>query len=110
MQPLEFRVLEVLKGSKPSRLIIPGALVAEHRVNTGSFPYEWPRHRGGTCWAYEYVVGNEYLLVLRPSRYGVLTPYWASMTLANEQLRAHDDPWLAFVRKHLRAAHATRAH
>jgi hypothetical protein len=101
LQPLAFRVNTILKGSAPLTLLILGQLVPTHPTNEGPFPYDWPRHRGGTCWAFDYTVGREYLLVLRTTRGDRLTPYWASMTLANEQLRDSPDPWLSFVTDHL---------
>ncbi len=53
----------------------------------------------GSCNAFTYRLGAEYLLLLRPDRStGKLSPYWWYLGPSNEQLRDASDPWLAWVR------------
>jgi hypothetical protein len=102
---LRFEVLERLKGVAPDTLHIEGRIVPVHPVNTGPFPYAWPRHGGGMCFAYEYRMDGEYLFLLaRDVEHSRLTPYWASMSLSGEAVRSQNDPWLDFARRHLSRA------
>ena len=59
LQPVEFRRIETLKGSAPERLVVLGQVVRQHSMNDGPFPYAWPRHGGGSCWAFEYVLDSQ---------------------------------------------------
>jgi hypothetical protein len=89
IRTLRFVVLERLKGETADTLEIAGRIVGDHPVNDGPFPYAWPRHRGGDCFSWDYRIGGEYLFLLAKSgREKRLTPYWASMTLSSEALKA----------------------
>lgn len=100
---LEFRVIEVLKGSEvPSTLHIPGFLSDRDDFNPDDVPYIWVRPEGqsGSCFAYVYRRGGEFLLFLK-HRAGGYTPYWSIFSPTNEQVRGADDPWVRWVRDRL---------
>lgn len=105
---LELRVLDVLKGDTvPATLYIPGVLTEADAFNRDPVPYRSRRPSlSASCHAYGYRRGGEYLLVLR-SRGGSLSPYYASAP-TNEQVRGADDPWVRWVRAHLRRSAAGR--
>ena len=103
-QGVRFQVAEVLKGENvPTALVFQGSLGQRDDFNDRPVPYDFvrPGGRGGPCHAYEYKQGAEFLLLLK-KRKAELTPYWAALAATNEQLRSADDPWLAWVRDHLR--------
>jgi mannose-6-phosphate isomerase-like protein (cupin superfamily) len=66
--------------------------------------------RGGSCWAFHYKDGAEFLLFLKrhdPNEedsveWGEVTPYWASMAPTNEQLHSPDGAWLRWVKDYLK--------
>lgn len=102
---IEFKVEEVLRGQDvPSTLIIDGYLSDKDDFNDRPVPYDFIRKSGrhGSCHAYEYKQGAEYLLFLKQQE-GRLTPYWYALAPANEQLHSANDPWLAWVRSELEA-------
>jgi len=106
---VEFKVLEVLKGEDvPELLHAPGQLIGVDDFNPPTMPLHSirPTGRGGSCYAYYYKKGGEFLLVLR-KKGSELTPYWASMAATNQQLRGADDPWLHWVRQQLLSAGAS---
>ena len=97
---IEFRVEEVIKGGKvPRTLVLNGYLIDEDDYNDESVPYEFvrPRGRGGSCFAYEYKKGAEFLLFME-RRDGKITLHWQPLAPINEQLRPADDEWLAWVK------------
>jgi hypothetical protein len=107
---VQFQVLETLKGTLPSSPVtLKGGLEDHSDPNDIDVPYTFvrPGGRRGNCYALGYRRGAEYLLMLRrPVQEpldvgsGELTPYWAPLSPANEQLaRGEDDPWLAWVRR-----------
>ena len=107
-----FGQLEVLKGVLPGEsLRVSGILSDDDDLNEKSVPYSFvrPGGRHGNCFAMQYRVGAEYLLLLRPKNEpgapvpGPLTPYWAPLSPANEQLAGGAvDPWVAWVRARAR--------
>jgi len=82
-------------------LSLTGRLVDVDDFNHGAAPYASPRDGAltGACFAYEYRTGASYLLFLKRSRSGTLTPYWAALQPVNEQLHDSADPWLRWVRE-----------
>jgi hypothetical protein len=108
---VRFTVLEVLKGTLSSEeLSFNGALRADDDLNDRPVPYDFvrPGGRAGNCFAMDYRIGAEYLLLLRRSEHPAfaqaeeLTPYWGALSPTNEQLLAgRNDPWLAWVRRQL---------
>jgi hypothetical protein len=106
-----FRVVETLRGSVPDgRLVVPGRLVDRDDFNRGPVPYTLVRPSGqrGDCWAQEYRVGAEYLVLLRPGWSG-LTPYWIPLAPLNEQVNGANDSWVEWVRAHVIRQPARRA-
>lgn len=101
--PIRFKVEEVLKGEAlPATLAIGGALMEVDDFNDHPAPYKIvrPGGRRGGCIAATYKKGAEYLLFLKKEM-GQLTPYWASLSPTNEQLRGPQDAWLTWVRAYL---------
>jgi len=108
---VRFRVAEVLRGSDvPSEISIPGILTPHDDYNSGSVPYRDVRFsgQGGSCYAFEYRRGAEYLfLLIRATETNIVwtggewTPYWANLRPTNEQIRGDDDAWLRWVRSRL---------
>jgi hypothetical protein len=79
--------------------------VADHVDFNRAMPYQFVRASGtrGDCFAHEYRLGAQYLLLLQDTpRPNVL--YWWALGPANEQLHGNDDPWLAWVRERVRRA------
>ena len=110
---IEFRVEEVLKGENvPNTFLIRGILTDKDDFNDRPVPYDYvrPMGRGGSCAAYHYKEGAEFLLFLKrhapdeedSRQWGEVTPYWASMAATNEQLHSSDDAWLLWVKNYLR--------
>jgi len=103
---MEMRVDETIKGDA-GRLALPvtGSLVDTDDFNRGPAPYTSarPGAYAGACFAYEYRTGASYLLLLKRSRGGTLTPYWAALQPVNEQLRDGRDPWLLWAREQVAA-------
>jgi len=100
-----FRALEWLKGrpTNGDTLSLPGVSVLLDDFNRRPVPYQLVRSAGtrGSCFANEYRVGGEYLLLLQDApRSNALYPW--PLGPVNEQLRGDDDPWLTWVRERLR--------
>jgi hypothetical protein len=101
---IRFRVEEVLKGEQvPQTLVVKGSFSGEDDFNDQPAPYDFVRKagRGGTCFAYTYKQGAQFLLLLKKQE-GELTPYWIPFAPANEQLRSADDPWVVWVKDNLK--------
>lgn len=108
---VQFRVVEVLRGSDvPAEFSVPGFLTSDDDFNSGSIPYRDVRlsGQGGSCYAFQYRRGAEYLFLLIRAREtnivwtaGEWTPYWASLRPTNEQIRGDTDAWLRWVRHRL---------
>jgi hypothetical protein len=98
---IEFDVEEILSGHPQPIVRIDGRLVARDDFNDKTPPYTFvrPAGRHGDCHASEYREGGRFLLLLKQSRDGSLTPYWEALAPTNEQLHGPDDPWLTIVRK-----------
>jgi hypothetical protein len=104
---VELRIDETIKGDAgAATLTIVGTLAGRDDFNPLPVPYPTVRPGGstGACYAYEYRGGAAYLLFLKRSRSGGLTPYWAPLQPVNEQLRDGRDPWLLWVRQQVAAA------
>jgi hypothetical protein len=103
-ETMTFDAVEWLRGSLPSgtSITIHGIAVSRDDYHDGLAPRQTVRSAGqrGSCFADEYRIGAEYLLLLREIR-GQLTPYWWPLGPVNEQLRADDDPWLRWVRERI---------
>jgi hypothetical protein len=100
---IQFKVEEVLKGEgMPATLTIEGLLSLVDDFNDHPVPYDMvrPGGRHGSCEVYIYKKDAEFLLFLRKEE-GKLTPYWASESPTNEQLRSPDDAWLKCVKEYL---------
>ena len=94
-----FQPIEWLRGTAASTLALPGVAVERDDLNAGPVPYQMVRSAGqrGDCFAREYRLGAEYLLLLS-DREGRHPLQWWPLGPVNEQLRGDDDPWLAWVR------------
>jgi hypothetical protein len=80
--------------------------------NDQAVPYTMVRRNGrsGSCFANTYRQGAQFLLVLRRtgnvssavSSNSEYTVNWYALGPVNEQLRSADDPWLQWVRDHVK--------
>ena len=100
---VRFAVLEVIDSGSlalPRSLAFQGALSGTADFNTGQVPYRWVRSDGmrGSCSAYTYQQGGEFLLLLRGKSIDSLTPYWAALQPTNEQVTGAGDAWVQWVR------------
>jgi hypothetical protein len=97
---IQFKVLEVIRGDKPDRLVLRGALVETDDFNDHVSPYDFvrPNGRSGNCFATSYRPGGQYLLMLKRNRDRELTVEWYPLAPVNEQIHSADDPWLLWVR------------
>jgi hypothetical protein len=101
---VSFEPLEWIRGVPTSEyLVLPGVTVGSDDYNRGSVPYHMVRPSGlrGSCFAKEYRLGEQYLLLLRTGA-GRSPVYWWPLGPMNEQLRGDDDPWLLWVRERAR--------
>jgi|GEM_PF-5689256 len=103
---INFKVKEVLKGdSVPTEIILNGYLSDVNDFNDRKIPYDFVRSggRGGSCSAYEYKKGAEFLLFLKKTgeKY---TVRWYALAPTNEQLHSSDDEWITWVRNYLKDA------
>ena len=101
---IEFRVEEILKGEKvPTALMLNGYLTDRDDFNDRPVPYDFvrPGGRGGSCSAYEYKQGAEFLLFLK-KKDGKFSIRWYALAPTNEQLRSADDPWIVWVKEQLK--------
>ncbi len=106
---VKFQVLELLRGSNfPPEFWIRGALTDKDDFNTGAVPYLQVRSDGlrGSCYAYFYREGGDFLLLLHRDEEGVLSPYWGIFAPTNEQVRGPSDPWVAWTRSQLKTRRA----
>ena len=112
MRFIEFRVEEILRGElAQSTLLIKGFLTETSDYNDRPVPYDFvrPMGRGGSCHAYYYEKGAEFLLFLKRQdagnkenlKWGEITPYWASMAPTNEELYSSNDAWVGWVKARL---------
>ena len=101
---INFKVKETLKGdSVPNEIILNGYLSDADDFNETEIPYNFVRRggRGGSCSAYEYKKGAEFLLFLKKvgEKY---TVNWYSLAPTNEQLHSSNDEWITWVRNYLK--------
>ena len=102
---INFRVQEILKGQDvPSTIVLNGYLTAKNDFNDRPVPYDFVRRggRGGSCSAYEYMQGAEFLLFLKKVN-GRLTIRWYALAPTNEQLHSADDLWVVWVKEQLKS-------
>lgn len=110
---IDFRTTEVLRGPWPDSVFtLPGRVIDQDDFNTNPVPYGMVRPTGqrGDCFATEYRIGGEYLLLLRPvapdsplrDRFP-MTVWWMALGPTNEQIRGAGDPWVQWVRDQLPA-------
>jgi hypothetical protein len=95
-----FRVIETVKGEWKSPFFVSWGQVDRYfGRNDGRVPYDQvrPGGRKGGCFASDYRLGAEYLLLLYE---GDLQ--WAPMAPINEETSGPSDPWLAWVRTRAR--------
>jgi hypothetical protein len=97
-----FEPLEWIRDMTPhaGTMTLPGVAVDHDDLNDGPVPYQMVRSAGqrGDCFAEEYRLGAQYLLLLQDgTRWGPI--HWWPLAPVNEQLRGDDDPWLAWVRE-----------
>ena len=108
---IDFRTTEVLRGPWPDSVFpLPGRVVDQDDFNPNPVPYGMVRPAGqrGDCFATEYRIGGEYLLLLRPVApdsplldHFPMTVWWMFLGPTNEQIRGADDPWVRWVRDQL---------
>jgi len=102
---IRFEAVEVIKGTvNGAELAFEGAALDRNDWNRLPVPYTMvrPGGRSGNCYAFNYRLGQEYLLMLKRVD-GALTPYWASLAATNEQLSGPADKWLVWVRQAVQA-------
>jgi hypothetical protein len=101
---VRFEKLEVIRGTDPSELVLPGYLVQRDDFNDQPAPYTFvrPGGRAGSCFANSYREGAEYLLFLKRTKTGAFTVNWAALAPVNEQLHSSEDAWLVWVREQAR--------
>ena len=98
-QTVTFEPIEWIRGADAREITLYGIAVERDDFNTTPVPYGMVRPAGqrGDCFAREYRLGAQYLLLLqdrpRPNRI-----QWWPLAPLNEQLRGDDDPWLVWVR------------
>jgi len=100
-----FDIVEVVKGAVKKRFItVDGQIESYEGRNQvqrlyGGPPYNWVRDGGthGNCHAYDYKMDGQFLLFLKDQ-----TPYWAALAATNEEVSGPMDPWVVWVKKHLR--------
>jgi hypothetical protein len=89
-------VLQILKGDLANRsfFFVDGNVNDYQGKNDGTVPYSSVRPGGqqGTCYAYDYRLGGQFLLFLREG-----TPYWAPLAATNEEVDGPNDPWVLWV-------------
>jgi hypothetical protein len=103
---VEFQVLEVLKGAElPASFWMRGAISETADFSPGEVPYMEMRRGvgGGSCHAYFYARGAEFLLLLREA-HGEFAPYWAPLMPTNEQVTGEANPWVVWVRSEIEAS------
>jgi hypothetical protein len=106
---VRFQPVEWLRGAPAPAVSLPGIAVDRDDLNGGPVPYQLVRSAGqrGDCFAQEYRLGAQYLLLLRDQA-GRNPIQWWPLAPVNEQLRGDDDPWLAWVRRRVAARPSSR--
>lgn len=98
---VRFEVVEMIRGSRISDLVLPGYLVQWNDFNDQQPPFTFvrPSGRRGSCFANSYREHALYLLFLKKTPTGKLTVNWAALAPVNEQLHSSEDQWLVWVRQ-----------
>ncbi|MEW6125591.1 MAG: hypothetical protein AB1757_00895 [Acidobacteriota bacterium] len=101
---IQFKVEEILRGKNlASTILLNGYLSDSDDYNEQPVPYTFvrPNGRDGSCFANTYKQGGQFLLFLKKvdSEY---TPNISALGPTNEQLRDENDPWLKWVKEHLK--------
>src|SRR5262249_46651802 len=100
-----FRTMEWLKGrpNTPDSVTLRGVVGIVDDFNRRPVPYQFVRSAGthGNCFANEYRIGGEYLLLLQNISHPDSLYPWP-LGPVNEQLRGDFDPWLVWVRERVR--------
>jgi hypothetical protein len=98
---IHFKVVEHLRGTVVSDVVLPGHLVEVDDFNDQQSPYHFvrPNGRRGSCFADAYRSGGQFLLFLKRTGSGELTVNWYALAPVNEQLHSDVDPWLLWVRE-----------
>lgn len=94
-------VREVIRDSVPGgQLVLPGRIVDDDDFNRRPVPYQIVRSSGqrGDCYASEYKLGAQYLLLLARNSRG-LTVQWVPLAPVNEQIIGPEDAWVRWVRE-----------
>lgn len=102
---VEFRIEETLRGKDvPEGIVLNGYLSDKDDFNELLVPYMFvrPNGRSGSCFANTYKEGGQFLLFLKKTK-DLYTPNISGLGPTNEQLHSDQDPWLAWVRDHLKS-------
>jgi hypothetical protein len=96
----------VYGASLPDSLKIGGDIYDHDDFNDQPVPYTFvrPDGRRGSCYASQYRLGAQYLLLLAKDpggQWGIMSEPLAPV---NEQIRGADDPWVKWVRSALHGA------
>jgi hypothetical protein len=100
LYPISIEVKEMVKSmAKVENIEILGYLVSKDDYNDAPIPYEFVRPSGryGSCYAFQYKVGADYLLFLKKTK-EVYQLYPDPLAPINEQLHSDTDPWLVWVK------------
>jgi hypothetical protein len=97
---------DVYGAPLPDSLKIGGGIYDQDDFNDQSVPYTFvrPAGRRGSCYASQYRLGAQYLLLLTrdpDGQWGIMSEPLAPV---NEQIRGADDPWVQWVRSALHGA------
>lgn len=99
---VRFEVLETIKGQFGGQtlLVFPGGLTERDDFNDTPVPQNGPRAeaREGS-WAFSYRREAAYLLLLKSTNRGTLTPYWSALGRVNDQVHPEGDQWVEWVRR-----------
>lgn len=97
---IRFQIVETIRGTAGTELVLPGELVDADDWNEWLVPYDFVRRmgRGGNCYASYYRDGGDFLLFLKKTNDGTLTTEWYPLGPVNEQLRSDTDPWLLWTK------------
>ena len=100
---VELEVIETLRGAVDASIFLEGTTTDHDDYNRGFVPYTGvrPSGAGGSCFAYDYQQGGTFLLLLKKTKAGAPTPYWAALQPTNEQVVGAGDPWVVWVRQRL---------
>jgi len=101
ISPIKMKVMEVVKGEFNAETVtVQGQTARYDGPNDGIVPYDFVRLGGrhGDCFASDYRAGGQFLLFLRDG--GV---HWSPLAATNEEVSGPKDPWVVWVRDHLKA-------